>query len=221
MNRIISPSILTAELGNLQKSIEMLNKSSADWIHLDVMDGVFVPNISFGLPVVEAVSRLTAKPLDVHLMIISPEKYVEAFAAAGANILTIHWEACTYHHNIIQHIKSMGLKVGISINPATPVMLLENIICDIDLLLVMSVNPGFGGQQFIPETLNKIRHAKELIARRGASTLIEVDGGVSSSNAGEIFAAGADILVLGNAIFSAADPIVYIENLKSLKYYQS
>ncbi|MDR2424113.1 MAG: ribulose-phosphate 3-epimerase [Prevotellaceae bacterium] len=217
MNGIISPSILSADFGNLQKCIELLNKSSAEWIHLDVMDGVFVPNISFGLPVVEAIARLTVKPLDVHLMIVSPEKYVEAFARAGANILTIHWEACTYHHNMIQHIKTLGLKVGISINPATPVMLLENIIADIDLLLVMSVNPGFGGQKFIPETMNKIRQAKELILRKGSTALIEVDGGVSIDNAGEIFAAGGDVLVLGNAIFSANDPIAYIENLKSLK----
>jgi ribulose-phosphate 3-epimerase len=216
MSKLISPSILSADFGNLQKEIEMLNGSCADWIHLDVMDGVFVPNISFGLPVVKAVSRLADKPLDVHLMIVNPEKYVEKFCKAGASILTVQYEACVHLHGIVQQIKSFGMKAGISLNPHTPVSSVENIIADIDLLLIMSVNPGFGGQKFIPKSLAKIGQARELITRSGSGALIEVDGGIYLENAEAIYSAGADVLVSGNAIFSASNPKEYIEKLKQL-----
>jgi ribulose-phosphate 3-epimerase len=216
MNRIISPSILSADLCNLQKDIEMLNLSDADWIHLDVMDGVFVPNISFGMPVVRAISKLTAKPLDVHLMIVNPDKYIEAFCSAGANILTVHLEACVHLHRTVQYIKSLGMKAGVSLNPHTPVSLLEHIITDIDLLLIMSVNPGFSGQRFIIGSLNKIRQAKELITKTGSNTLIEVDGGISLENAAEIYSAGADVLVASNAIFSSDNPTEYMKRMKEM-----
>jgi ribulose-phosphate 3-epimerase len=212
--KLVSPSILSADFGNLQKEIDMLNNSCSDWIHLDVMDGVFVPNISFGLPVVKAVSKLTDKPLDVHLMIVNPEKYAEKFCQAGASILTVQYEACVHLHGMIQQIKSLGIKAGVALNPHTPVSSVENIINDIDLLLIMSVNPGFGGQKFIPQSLDKIRQAKELITRTGSGAVIEVDGGIYLENAAAIYSAGADILVSGNAIFSASDPKNYIEKLK-------
>jgi ribulose-phosphate 3-epimerase len=214
MSKLVSPSILSADFGNLQKEIEMLNGSCADWIHLDVMDGVFVPNISFGLPVVKAVSWLATKPLDVHLMIVNPEKYVERFCKAGASILTVQYEACVHLHGTVQQIKSFGMKAGVSLNPHTPISFVENIIADIDLLLIMSVNPGFGGQKFIPKSLDKIRQARELIARTGSGAVIEVDGGIYLENAGAIYSAGADVLVSGNAIFSASNPKEYIEKLK-------
>ncbi|MDR2382337.1 MAG: ribulose-phosphate 3-epimerase [Prevotellaceae bacterium] len=214
MSKLISPSILSADFGNLQKEIEMLNNSCADWIHLDVMDGVFVPNISFGLPVVKAVSRLATKPLDVHLMIVNPEKYVERFCKAGASILTVQYEACVHLHGIVQQIKSCGMKAGVSLNPHTPVSLVENIVADVDLLLIMSVNPGFGGQKFIPESLDKIKQAREMISRTGSGALIEVDGGIYLENAEAIYSSGADVLVSGNAIFSSSNPEEYIEKLK-------
>jgi ribulose-phosphate 3-epimerase len=214
--KLVSPSILSADFGNLRKEIDMLNSSCADWIHLDVMDGVFVPNISFGLPIVRTVSSLSVKPLDVHLMIVDPEKYVEKFYNAGASILTIQYEACVHLHGTIQQIKSLGMKAGVSLNPHTPVSLVENIINDIDLLLIMSVNPGFGGQRFIPKSLDKIRQAKKLITRSGSGALIEVDGGIYVENAGAIYLAGADVLVSGNAIFSADEPEEYIEKLKHI-----
>jgi ribulose-phosphate 3-epimerase len=216
MSKFVSPSILSADFGDLQKEIGMLNDSCADWIHLDIMDGVFVPNISFGLPVVKAVSRLATKPLDVHLMIVNPEKYVEKFCKAGASILTVQYEACVHLHGIIQQIRSQGMKAGVSLNPHTPVSLVENIIADIDLLLVMSVNPGFGGQKFIPKSLDKIRQARELIIRTGSGALIEVDGGIYLENAEAIYSAGADVLVSGNAIFSSSNPKEYIEKLKHI-----
>jgi ribulose-phosphate 3-epimerase len=214
MSKLVSPSILSADFGNLHKEIDMLNNSRADWIHLDIMDGVFVPNISFGLPVVKAVSKLAAKPLDVHLMIINPEKYLEKFCNAGASILTVQYEACIHLHGIIQQIKLLGMKAGVSLNPHTPVSSVENVVGDIDLLLIMSVNPGFGGQKFIPKSLDKIRQAKELITKANSETLIEVDGGIYLENAGKIYSAGADILVAGNAVFSAVNPADYIEKLK-------
>jgi ribulose-phosphate 3-epimerase len=194
----------------------MLNSSCADWIHLDIMDGVFVPNISFGLPVVRAVSKYADKPLDVHLMIVNPEKYAEKFCKAGASILTVQYEACTHLHGIIQLIRSLGMKAGVSLNPHTPVSSVENIICDIDLLLIMSVNPGFGGQKFIPKSLDKIRQAGELIRQSGSNSLIEVDGGIYPENAEAIYSAGADVLVSGNAIFSAANPKDCIKKLKQI-----
>jgi ribulose-phosphate 3-epimerase len=215
MNTIVSPSILSADFGNLQKEINMLNGSCADWIHLDVMDGVFVPNISFGLPVVKAVHRLSTKPLDVHLMIVDPEKYIEKFCRAGASILTVQYEACVHLHGIVQRIKSQGMQAGVSLNPHTPVSSIENLINDIDLLLIMSVNPGFGGQNFIPQSLIKIRQAKDLIRETGSEALIEVDGGIYLENAGAIRSAGADALVSGNAIFSDENPQDYIRKLKS------
>ncbi|MDR2287346.1 MAG: ribulose-phosphate 3-epimerase [Prevotellaceae bacterium] len=212
--KLVSPSILSADFGNLHKEIDMLNNSCADWIHLDVMDGVFVPNISFGLPVVKAVSNLAVKPLDVHLMIVNPEKYAEKFCKAGASILTVQYEACVHLHGMIQQIKSLGMKAGISLNPHTPVSSVENIINDIDLLLIMSVNPGFGGQKFIPKSLDKIRQARELVTCSDSGALIEVDGGIYIENAEAIYSAGADVLVSGNAIFSASNPEKYIEKLK-------
>lgn len=215
-NKMISTSILSANYANLQKDIEMLNGSSTDWIHLDVMDGVFVPNISFGIPVVKTVSKLASKPLDVHLMIVEPERYIDPFYNAGADLLTVHYEACIHLHKVVQHIKSKGMKAGVSINPHTPVSLLEDIINDIDLLLIMSVNPGFGGQKFIGKSLDKVRQAKNMVTKSGACTLIEVDGGISTENAAEIYEAGADVLVSGNAVFSAENPEDYLKLLKSV-----
>jgi ribulose-phosphate 3-epimerase len=216
MSKLVSPSILSADFGRLQDEIEMLNNSRADWIHLDVMDGVFVPNISFGLPVVKAVSRLATKPLDVHLMIVNPEKYIERFCKAGASILTVQYEACVHLHGIVQQIKSLGMKAGVSLNPHTPVSLVENVIDELDLLLIMSVNPGFGGQKFIPKSLDKIRQARTLLNRSGSGALLEVDGGIYLENASAICTAGADVLVSGNAVFSSADPNGYIEKLKQI-----
>lgn len=210
---IIAPSLLSADFLHLERDIKMINDSDAGWLHCDVMDGRFVPNISFGLPIIAAAKKASKKPLDVHLMIVEPEKYFEQFAAAGADYLTIHLEASTHLHRSLQSIKSYGMKAGVSLNPHTPVSLLEDIITEIDLVLIMSVNPGFGGQSFIMQTLKKVAALKQMILATGAQTLIEVDGGVTVENAGQIVAAGADVLVAGNTVFSSSDPVATIHQL--------
>ncbi len=217
MKTLVAPSILAGDFARLDKEVSMINESQADWIHVDVMDGVFVPNISLGIPVVEAIRRHAKKPLDVHLMIVHPENYVEAFHKAGASLISVHIEACHHLHRNIQQIKSMGCQVGVAVNPHTPVQELENIIADIDLVNLMSVNPGFGGQKFIENTYAKVRELKKLIMEKNSKALIEVDGGVSEENARGIIEAGAGVLVAGNCIFSSIDPTGVIANLKSLK----
>lgn len=212
---IIAPSVLSANFGHLQRDIEMLNQSEAEWIHLDVMDGVFVPNISYGMPIIKMIDGLTDKVLDTHLMIVQPERYIKEFKEAGADILTVHYEACTHLHRTIQTIKDEGMKAGIALNPHTPVELLEDIIRDIDLLLIMSVNPGFGGQQFIRNTYEKLVRASDLIERKNAEVLIEVDGGVGPGNAEQLTQLGADVLVAGNSVFSAYNPLNVISELKN------
>lgn len=214
----IAPSILASDFANLQKEVEMLNASEADYIHVDIMDGIFVPNISFGIPVTVAVKQHAKKPLDVHLMIVNPDQYLEAFQKAGAEIITVHYEACDHLHRTLQAIKNLGCKAGVALNPHTPVALLEDVIHDIDLVCLMSVNPGFGGQKFIENTYAKVRKLKALIKEKGASTLIEIDGGVNEKNAPLLMDAGADVLVAGNFVFSSSDPIETIKRLKSLKY---
>ena len=214
---IISPSILSANFANLQADIEMLNNSAADWLHIDVMDGVFVPNISFGFPVLKAIQPIAKKPFDVHLMIVNPERYVERFKQAGASLLTIHYEACSDLHRTIGQIRSLGMKVGVSINPETPAHVLKEIIPSVDLVLVMSVHPGFGGQKFIPETLQKICEVRRMITQSNSSALIEVDGGIGLQNAADVIAMGADALVAGASIFSTENPLETIEKLKKVK----
>lgn len=214
---IIAPSLLSANFLNLQADCDMLNSSEADWFHLDVMDGRFVPNLSFGLPVIEQVRTATKKICDVHLMILEPEKYAEAFKNAGADKLTIHYEACTHLHRNIQQIRSLGMSPGVALNPHTPVSLLEDILQDLDMVLLMSVNPGFGGQKFIPQTLKRIAELRKMIDERGLDVLIEIDGGVSIDNAQSIVDAGADVLVAGNAVFKAADQKAMIAALKGIK----
>ena len=212
--KMLAPSLLSADFLNLGKDIEMVNRSEADWFHCDVMDGRFVPNISFGIPVVKAISQLAKKPLDVHLMIVEPEKYFEAFVKAGADIITFHYEASTHIHRAVQQLKALGVKAGVVLNPHTPVSVLEDIIGDLDLVLLMSVNPGFGGQQFIERTFEKIRRLIAMIEAQGLSTLIEVDGGVNTQNAKALYEAGADILVAGNAVFKSDVPENTIHLLK-------
>jgi ribulose-phosphate 3-epimerase len=216
MKKLIAPSILAADFANLQREVEMINKSEADWIHVDIMDGVFVPNISMGLPVVKAIAAHAKKPLDVHLMIVEPEKYVPAFKEAGASVISVHAEACQHLHRNIQQIKHLGASAGVAINPHTPVSVLEHVIQEIDLVCLMSVNPGFGGQKFINETYLKIKALKDLISRKGGGAKIEIDGGVNIDNAGELLKAGADVLVAGNFVFSAAEPVKVISQLKNL-----
>lgn len=211
---LIAPSLLSADFLNLEKDCELLNKSEADWFHLDVMDGRFVPNISFGIPVIEHIRKATNKICDVHLMIQEPEKYAEAFKNAGADILTVHIEACIHLHRNIQQIKSLGIKAGIAVNPHTPVSLLQDVLADIDLVCLMSVNPGFGGQKFIPQTLHKIRELKKMIIEKGLQVKIEIDGGVTLENAKEIIEAGADVLVAGNTVFKSENPLSTIAELK-------
>lgn len=213
---MIAPSVLSADFLNLGRDVEMINASEAALFHVDVMDGCFVPNISFGLPVIKAIKRLAKKPLDVHLMIVQPERYFEDFKNAGADLLSVHIEASTHLHRSLQSIKALGMKAGVAINPHTPVSQLSEVIADTDIVCMMSVNPGFGGQSFIPNTLNKIRELKKMIMEKGASTLIEIDGGVTLDNAAEIYAAGADVLVAGNTVFSAADPTKMISDLNRL-----
>lgn len=216
MNHIVAPSVLSADFANLERDITMINQSEADWFHIDIMDGVFVPNISFGFPVLHAINKHASKPLDVHLMIIDPDRYLEEFKNAGAANITVHYEACTHLHRTLAAIKDLGCRAGVAINPHTPVNLLEDIITEVDLVCIMSVNPGFGGQKFIENTYSKIRALKALAAGRNDNLLIEIDGGVGSQNALTLLKAGANVLVAGNAVFAAANPLLAISELKQL-----
>jgi ribulose-phosphate 3-epimerase len=216
MQTLISPSLLAADFTNLKADIDMVNNSQADWFHLDIMDGVFVPNISYGLPVVEQIKKIAKKPLDVHLMIIDPDRYVDAFKKAGADILTVHYEACTHLHRTIQNIHSHGMKAGVSLNPHTPVSVLEEIITDIDLVLLMSVNPGFGGQSFIENTYAKVKKLAQLIKENNASVIIEIDGGVNLETGKKLVEAGANALVAGSFVFGSNNPNQTITDLKRL-----
>ncbi len=215
-NTLIAPSVLAADFANLQRDVEMINNSAADWFHIDIMDGVFVPNISFGMPVLAAINKHAKKTIDVHLMIVDPVRYIETFKNLGADILTVHYEACTHLHRSLQAIKAAGMKAGVAVNPHTNVALLEDVINDIDLVCIMSVNPGFGGQSFIENTYKKVQQLKEIIVRNNATTLIEIDGGVTDKNAADLVKAGADVLVAGSFVFTAQDPIATIENLKGI-----
>ena len=217
MSTIISPSLLSADFLNLGKDVEMINQSQADWFHLDVMDGVFVPNISYGLPIISQIKKMAKKPLDVHLMIVQPERYIEAFHKSGADILTVHIEASTHLHRTLQQIKSFGMKAGVALNPHTAINQLEDIIQDIDVILIMSVNPGFGGQSFIPHALKKVEHLKSMITAKQSSCLIEVDGGVNLETGQQLIDAGADALVAGSFVFQSPDPLTTIQKLKELK----
>lgn len=213
---LIAPSVLAADFANLQRDIEMINNSDADWFHIDIMDGVFVPNISFGMPVLRDIAKHATKTIDVHLMIVDPDRYISTFKNLGADILTVHYEACTHLHRTLQAIKAQGMKAGVALNPHTSISLLEDTIQNIDLVCLMSVNPGFGGQSFIENTYDKVVALKELITRKGANTIIEIDGGVTNKNAKQLADAGADVLVAGSYVFKSEDPTKTITNLKAL-----
>ncbi|MBT6513266.1 MAG: ribulose-phosphate 3-epimerase [Crocinitomicaceae bacterium] len=215
MSHLIAPSLLACDFGNVQAECEMLNSSDCDWYHIDVMDGVFVPNISFGIPVIKAMNKHTLKPLDVHLMIVDPDRYIKTFKDCGANILTVHYEACDHLHRTLQAIKDEGMKAGVALNPHTPVEVLESILHDVDLVCLMSVNPGFGGQSFIENTYKKVETLKSMITSRGSETKIEIDGGVTSENARALIDAGADVLVAGSFVFKSSNPIETIAALKA------
>ena len=217
MPHLIAPSVLAADFANIQRDVEMINKSEADWFHIDIMDGVFVPNISFGFPVMEAIKRHATKPLDVHLMIVNPDQYIETFKKAGADVLTVHIEACPHLHRTIQAIKAAGMKAGVALNPHTPIDLLKDVISDLDLVCIMSVNPGFGGQKFIRNTFTKVQDLKKMITEADSDTLIEIDGGVGSDNAKLLVDCGADVLVAGSSVFSAENPVEAVALLKSLE----
>lgn len=215
-NILISPSILSANFADLRKDMEQINQSEADWVHVDIMDGVFVPNISFGFPVLKYVAELTQKPLDVHLMIVQPEKFIKEVKDLGSMMMNVHYEACTHLHRVVQQIKDAGMKAGVTLNPATPVSVLSEIVNDVDMVLLMSVNPGFGGQKFIPNTLNKVRELRELLDKKQSEALIQIDGGVNLQTGKQLVEAGADVLVAGNAVFKAPDMIDMIHQLKQV-----
>lgn len=216
MSKLVAPSVLAADFANIQRDVEMINNSEADWFHIDIMDGTFVPNISFGMPVMQAIKKYATKPLDVHLMIVNPDQYIKTFKEIGADILTVHYEACTHLHRTIQGIKAEGMQAGVALNPHTPISVLEDIIQDLDLVCIMSVNPGFGGQSFIENTYSKVQQLKNLITFKGCDTKIEIDGGVTDKNANNLVEVGADVLVAGSYVFGAENPIETVKELKAM-----